>query len=99
MLQLVVRPLGSGPTLPDYLEGRRLQPPKCVAAPNIDPFRPPTLIPARCSNSKWTLALAAYQPGQRWAPVRDQKPRRSTRTEASQPRSPSREAGEGCPAL
>jgi hypothetical protein len=35
----------------------------CVAAPNIDPFRLPTLTPAHCCNSKWIQALTACQAG------------------------------------
>jgi len=35
----------------------------CVAAPNIDPFRLPTLTPAQRPNSKWIQALTACQTG------------------------------------
>ena len=35
----------------------------CAAAPNFDPFRLPTLTPARCCNSKWIQALTACQVG------------------------------------
>jgi len=35
----------------------------CVAAPNIAPFRLPTLTPAQRPNSKWIQALTACQTG------------------------------------